>query len=275
MPARFGIHHGPSEHVKRSAALIWGYTVLRPGLDIHVMRQTTATGHLTTIGESGSTHPPSTVIRHRLTSPEGAVTRHDGLAVLNPEYVMVELLSHPDPLTAIVGAESAIAQYLTPSPWDRQRTEREWATLKERLLEISEMHPSRRYKARVRKRLDIIGPHSQSPAERLAVCRLWQGGVRDLTQQLPWPADNPRFFLDFGNREKGVAIEVDGRLKYGGASGATALYREKVREDALRFDFPHFIRVGWDDLWSPHSVAALRRRIPQALLSERPLRKLP
>ncbi len=72
--------------------------------------------------------------------------------------------------------------------------------------------------------------------------------------------------VDFGWPELRTVGEFDGRVKYGrllrpGESPADAVYREKLREDALRAEDLGVVRWGWADLGRFDGVAArLRRR---------------
>ena len=63
--------------------------------------------------------------------------------------------------------------------------------------------------------------------------------------------------VDFLFREQRVIVEFDGRVKYEGADGRDALFREKRREDALRSIGYQVVRLTWRDLHDPASVARL------------------
>lgn len=63
--------------------------------------------------------------------------------------------------------------------------------------------------------------------------------------------------VDFLFREQRVIVEFDGRVKYEGADGRDALFREKRREDALRSMGYQVVRLTWRDLHDPASVARL------------------
>ena len=63
--------------------------------------------------------------------------------------------------------------------------------------------------------------------------------------------------VDFLFREQRVVVEFDGRVKYEGADGRDALFREKRREDALRSLGYQVVRLTWRDLHDPASVARL------------------
>ncbi|HYO19519.1 MAG TPA: hypothetical protein VES02_12730 [Dermatophilaceae bacterium] len=52
-------------------------------------------------------------------------------------------------------------------------------------------------------------------------------------------------------------MEFDGKVKYGGADGRDALFREKRREDALRSLGYQVARLTWRDLQDPALVQGL------------------
>jgi hypothetical protein len=75
---------------------------------------------------------------------------------------------------------------------------------------------------------------------------------------------------DFGWPERKVIGEFDGRAKYGrllkpGERPADAVYREKLREDALRSLGCTVIRWTWHDLEDLEAFAAVARRLRTAL----------
>lgn len=63
--------------------------------------------------------------------------------------------------------------------------------------------------------------------------------------------------VDFLFRERRVIVEFDGRVKYEGADGRDALFREKRREDALRSLGYQVVRLTWRDLSDPALVCRL------------------
>lgn len=82
--------------------------------------------------------------------------------------------------------------------------------------------------------------------------------------ELQWEVHNADGELvgrtDFCWREHGLAGEFDGRIKYGrllrpGETAGDAVYREKLREDAIRACGYHFERWRWQDLTDFRAVA--------------------
>jgi hypothetical protein len=72
--------------------------------------------------------------------------------------------------------------------------------------------------------------------------------------------------VDFGWPELRTVGEFDGKVKYGvlvrpGEDPADVLYREKLREDAIRAEVLGVVRWGWRNLWDFTPVAnRLRQR---------------
>jgi hypothetical protein len=63
--------------------------------------------------------------------------------------------------------------------------------------------------------------------------------------------------VDLLFRRQGLIVEFDGRVKYEGADGRDALFREKRREDALRARGYQVLRLTWSDLHDPARVRSL------------------
>jgi len=61
-------------------------------------------------------------------------------------------------------------------------------------------------------------------------------------------------------RAQRTIVEFDGKVKYGGADGREALFKEKRREDSLRSLGYPVVRPTWRDLYDPP-------RLRQTLLS--------
>lgn len=252
--------------VGQTAALIWGLPQACPRLDIEIARHKGKPNHASTFGDPRTDLPFSRIRRRNLPYPEDAITTVDGVRVLKLPYVILEILRDADPLNAVIGAEAAVARVLTPDYRRRIETLTAWADLSEWLVGQLDRRPRAPQVARARDRLRIVGPFSQSAAESLAKCRLWQCGVDTLQQQIRWRWEGRDAFLDFANYELGVALEVDGKNKYAGPDGADKLWAEKTREDALRRDFPRFIRVGWSELWNDRAGTHMASLLPREIL---------
>ncbi len=75
-------------------------------------------------------------------------------------------------------------------------------------------------------------------------------------------------WVDLGWREERVAVEFDGRVKYGtdGRAAADALFQEKRRQHAIEDEGWTVLRVTWPDLDRPAEVV---QRVRRALRSAR------
>jgi very-short-patch-repair endonuclease len=75
-----------------------------------------------------------------------------------------------------------------------------------------------------------------------------------------------RHRMDFGWKERKIALEFDGKTKYFDyAPTEEVLYRERPRENALTEDGWMFVRLKWQDLFNEETfktriLTALRRR---------------
>lgn len=69
-------------------------------------------------------------------------------------------------------------------------------------------------------------------------------------------------WVDLGWRDEQVAVEFDGRVKYGadGRTAAAAVFEEKRRQDALEEAGWRVLRVTWADLRDPPALASRVRR---------------
>lgn len=105
---------------------------------------------------------------------------------------------------------------------------------------------------------------AESPGESLSRCRMHELGLPapELQHEL---RDRGRFVarLDFWWPEHGVVGEFDGRSKYGidvdTIDPAAALWREKLREDAIRALGLSVARWTWQDAWTATPMAARLR----------------
>jgi len=67
--------------------------------------------------------------------------------------------------------------------------------------------------------------------------------------------------VDFLFRRQRLIVEFDGRVKYAGAEGRDALFREKRREDSLRALGYQVVRLTWSEL---HDPVRVRRLVSEA-----------
>ncbi|WP_120519543.1 type IV toxin-antitoxin system AbiEi family antitoxin domain-containing protein [Arthrobacter celericrescens] len=135
-----------------------------------------------------------------------------------------------------------------------------------RMKEMAEAVPGRRGVKNLRRVLENADSRSESAGETL---------TRELLQRLRIPMPEiqlevmsraGRHRMDFGWRERRIALEFDGKTKYFDyAPAEEVLYRERQRENALTEDGWMFVRLKWQDLFNEETfksriLAALRRR---------------
>lgn len=102
----------------------------------------------------------------------------------------------------------------------------------------------------LRRVLAAADPRSESPGETL---------TRDLIVRLRIPVPEPQvevmtrrglYRLDFAWKQKKVALEFDGKVKYFDYRPTDeVIFQERQREKALTEDGWHFVRIEWKDLF--------------------------
>lgn len=117
--------------------------------------------------------------------------------------------------------------------------------------------PGRRGIRNLRMALINADPKSESAGETL---------TRELISRLNLPMPEPqvevnsragRYRLDFAWKEKKVAVEFDGKVKYFDYKPtAEVLFQERQRENALTEDGWKFVRVKWKDLFREQEFKA-------------------
>lgn len=108
-------------------------------------------------------------------------------------------------------------------------------------------------------RWDFSDPRSESPGESASRSVFAQFGLSPAQLQgVVELRDHGRVRVDFLWREARVVGEFDGRIKYGrglaGSAPHEVVYREKLREDALRRAGWIVVRWTWEDLRNPHRL---------------------
>jgi hypothetical protein len=116
--------------------------------------------------------------------------------------------------------------------------------------------------AQARRVCGFLDPRSESPGESLSRVVLHEAGIPAPTPQYSVYGSGGRLAgrADFGWEEQRTLGEFDGRTKYGrllkpGESTEDVLYREKLREDALRDLGWQVVRWTWADLRHPATIA--------------------
>jgi hypothetical protein len=102
----------------------------------------------------------------------------------------------------------------------------------------------------------LLDRRSESAGESVSRIRMHEAGLPTPEPQLSVYDDRGRLVgrADFGWKEQKVLGEFDGRVKYGrllkpGQSVEDVVYREKLREDALRDLGWRVVRWTWPDLY--------------------------
>lgn len=142
-------------------------------------------------------------------------------------------------------------------------------------LQLEEWLPyltSARRRLRWRRAWEFADIRSESPGESLSRALMYELGFPVPALQQTVRTDEGDFRLDFCWKERGIIGEFDGRMKYfddallAGEDSREVLYREKLREDALRRAGWTVVRWGWAQLQRPEGLV---RRLQKAGLETR------
>ncbi|MDO5061110.1 MAG: hypothetical protein Q4D73_05720 [Actinomycetaceae bacterium] len=185
--------------------------------------------------------------------------------ILSIPALVIDHLRSKNPYQAIANAEAVLRGYLHPHPEFRQQSE---AACHQLLLEVDKLlHESTyRYKQRIRKRLPLLSPWSESIGESAMKVGLTLAGIPLPQQQLTIFANGQYYRPDAVWPDLHIICEFDGRLKYGDLTGKLVLIKEKEREDNLRMLYPTFIRILWKQAHDANYMASLRRFFPPHVL---------
>lgn len=190
---------------------------------------------------------PATLPEHHVTHGPG------GLRTCTPARVVVDLARHRPTREAVVFGDSALRKRLAT------RTELDL------VLADCAGWPGARHAARVLAQLD---ERAESVAESLARLGLIAGGVTDFESQVEIRDAQGRKVarVDFLVCRR-VAVEPDGRVKY---TDPDALWKEKLREDAIRELGYEVVRLTWAEV---ERVDHVRRKVQAAL--DRSMKRFP
>jgi hypothetical protein len=175
------------------------------------------------------------------------VTLHGGVLVVSPALAVVQAASCDGLRAGLIAADAALARGLVSAG------------------DLTGALASSGLGGDSARAVEMADGRSESPGEswsRMVFAGLalpapeLQAEIRDGGGRLVGRVD----FLFHGKR---LIVEFDGKVKYEGADGRDALFREKRREDALRSLGYQVVRLTWRDLHDPASVARL---IHEALL---------
>lgn len=169
-----------------------------------------------------------------------------GLPVTTVARTVVDLARHHNFRQGVVLAESALRQKLTTKPEI------------DRVLADCRGWP---YTRRAARALEIADGDTESVGESFTRAVLAEAGLRPQAQVNIYRDDGTKIArVDFLFADERVIVEFDGRVKY---DDPDALWKEKLREDALREAGYQVIRVTWGQLMT--SADDFLRRVRAAL----------
>ena len=116
---------------------------------------------------------------------------------------------------------------------------------------------------RARQAVRLADGRSESPGESISRVRMWEHRLPQPELQVSVRVGSELYILDFYWPDHGVAGEFDGRVKYRSASFGQdpedVVWREKLREDALRASGLTVARWTWAQAWGDAGAQMLRR----------------
>ncbi|MEO3840083.1 MULTISPECIES: endonuclease domain-containing protein [unclassified Streptomyces] len=171
---------------------------------------------------------PEGCLLHRTALSDDEIVSVAGLRVTDASRTLVDLLRTAERDAALVAVESALTRRpLAPGGgWPRRWREQvtDLHAVSEALAGIGQ----RRGVVQARQRLALVDPRSGSPAETVARLRMYDAGLRPLSQ-VPFTAPNGRRIrVDFFFPVAGLVVEIEGYGFHGG--------RAAHRADVERFN---------------------------------------
>lgn len=166
----------------------------------------------------------------------------EGVRTVAVETAIFQTVARDSLMTAIVAADAALHRGLVS-----------WDSLQRRRASLGRLAP------RGRQLLAAVDESSESPGESVMRLILIGLGHQVQTQVQIFTPDGEFVARVDGLVDGFIVTEFDGAMKYEGAEGRAALFREKQREDALRALGYVVIRVTWADLFTPGRLAAMIR----------------
>lgn len=126
---------------------------------------------------------------------------------------------------------------------------------------------------RARRVLGMADARAESVGESRLRWLLAESGLRCPDLQVPVRTAAGWRWVDLGWPEERVAVEFDGRVKYGtdGQAAADALFEEKRRQHAIEDEGWTVVRVTWADLGRPDEVVSRVRRALRSAARRRSL----
>jgi hypothetical protein len=225
-----------------SAACVYGVTLWQPNL---------RTVKVTRTG-SGGAHRRRSLHTTRSALGPGEVVLQRGYLVTSPERTTVDILRTSSFDAAVVAADSARRLQLVTT---------------QSLTAAADRAKQRPGIRQARQVIAFADPRSESVGESLSRVAIFRAGLPAPTLQLPVRSGAGQTLgrCDFGWEEYRTVGEFDGAVKYGrllrtGEHPGDVVYREKLREDAIRDAGWQVARWTWDDLKDPDAIADKLRR---------------
>lgn len=169
------------------------------------------------------------------------VTVRGGVLVVNPALAVIQTASNHGLRAGLIAADASLARHLVTA------------------ADLAGALAASGIGGEAARAVEMADGRSESPGEswsRLVFAGLvlpapeLQAEIRDAGGRLVGR-------VDFLFRRQRLIVEFDGKVKYGGADGRDALFREKRREDALRSLGYQVVRLTWRDLHDPALVHRL------------------
>ncbi|WP_115726707.1 endonuclease domain-containing protein [Actinomyces culturomici] len=247
----------------RTAASLAGFSAMGedPTIHLHVPGGSTASPHAIAFAEISCNGmfvaPSTTTVHHR---DRILIPSEPAFEPLDREGIVGVLLQC---LVAAPGEESfgfacQVLKFLIGSDAGRGSgwRRRERAVRKILLDEIERLPPGTRNRRRARWIVENASGACESVAEMRLLWILRSAGIRGIDVQIEVADTYVHYFIDFGFPDLRIAIEMDGRVKYGltAQEQLHALGAQEARQRDLEIRGWHFIRFTWDDLSDPQSI---------------------
>ncbi|MFW6691551.1 hypothetical protein [Streptomyces sp. MAR4 CNX-425] len=170
----------------------------------------------------GRGRAPEGAVLHRTPVGEGEITSVAGLRVTTVHRTLVDLLLTAERDAAMVAVESALTRRPLVFGEGEPRRWREQVTDLHAVSEALAGTGQRRGVVQARERLALVDPRSGSPAETIARLRMYDAGLRPLTQAPFTAPGGRRIRVDFFFPAAGLVVEIEGYGFHGGRAAPLA-----------------------------------------------------
>lgn len=183
----------------------------------------------------------------------------DGFTVPSASRVLIDcarMATHEQAFTLACAGLSSFARYSRfDLPGSRERAD-EWRRALEQ--ELNSLPPSTRGMRQAQWVISHADAGCESPGESRVLLALILAGIKGITTQEEVHCGDHTFFIDIALRGFKIAIEFDGRIKYGDSVEEVhrSIEAEQRRARLLQLSGWHIIRVRWSDLQRIDEVVA-------------------